>query len=159
MDGLTIRPATPSDRTRLRGAVVELQDSERRLHPTRLAGEEVADAYLAWMLERAAKSGAVLVAEIDGAFVGFVAGWVEETDHIEETPDSNRFGYVSDICVLPEYRGRRIATELLNAIEQRLRDRGVTRVRLYTLFVNRPARANYERSGYKAYEVVYEKGL
>ncbi|MGA7196565.1 hypothetical protein [Roseiarcus sp.] len=46
MDGLTIRHATPSDRPRLRAAVVELHESERRLHDSRLPGEETADAYL-----------------------------------------------------------------------------------------------------------------
>ncbi len=159
MDGLTIRAAAPSDRPQLRRAVIELQDYESRLHPSRLPGDQIADAYLAWMEKRAADHGAVLIAEIDGAFAGFVAGWIEEESHIDETPDSNRFGYVSDICVLPTFRGRRIASRLLDAVERRLRREGVTRVRLFTLAANRAARASYERSGYAAYEVVYEKSL
>jgi ribosomal protein S18 acetylase RimI-like enzyme len=159
MDRVRIRPAARSDRPQLREAVIELQDSESRLHPTRLPGEHIADAYLEWMQERAATDGAVLVAEIDGVFAGFVAGWIEEETHIEETPDSNRFGYVSDICVLPAFRGRRIASRLLYAVEQRLRDKGAMRVRLFTLAANRAARASYERSGYGPYEVVYEKPL
>jgi ribosomal protein S18 acetylase RimI-like enzyme len=111
------------------------------------------------MLGRAAGRGAVLIAELDGLFAGFVAGWIEEENHIEETPDSNRFGYVSDICVLSTYRGRRVASRLLAAMERRLRAEGVTRVRLFTLAANRAARASYERSGYAAYEIVYEKPL
>ena len=47
--------------------------------------------------------------------------------------NSNRFGYVSDICVLPAFRGRRIASQLLDAMELRLRDEGATLVRLFTL--------------------------
>ena len=160
MDGLTIRAARPSDGPELRRAVVELQDHERRLHPSRLPGEQIADAYLAWIEKRAAeRSGAVLVAEIDGAFAGFIAGWIEEESHICETPESNRFGYVSDICVLSAYRGRRIASRLLGAVERRLRDENVSCVKLFTLAANRAARANYERSGYAVYEVVYEKSL
>jgi ribosomal protein S18 acetylase RimI-like enzyme len=159
MDGLAVRAAEPADDPQLRRAFVELQDNERRLHPSRLAGEQIADAYLAWMQARAAQHGAVLIAELDGAFAGFVAGWIEEESHIEETPDSNRFGYVSDICVLSAYRGRRIAARLLDDIERRLGAEGVTRVRLFTLAANRAARASYERSGYAAYEVVYEKSL
>ena len=160
MDGLTIRVARPSDGPQLRRAVVELQDHERRLHPSRLPGEQIADAYLAWIEKRAAeRCGAVLVAEIDGAFAGFVAGWIEEESHICETPESNRFGYVSDICVLSVYRGRRTASHLLDAVERRLRDEGVSCVKLFTLAANRAARASYERSGYAAYEVVYEKSL
>jgi ribosomal protein S18 acetylase RimI-like enzyme len=159
MDGLTIRAAELSDGPQLRRAIAELQDNESRLHSSRLPSEHIADAYLAWMLERAAGRGAVMIAELDGLFAGFVAGWIEEESHIEETPDSNRFGYVSDICVLSAYRGRRVASRLLEAMERRLRAEGVTRVRLFTLAANRAARASYERSGYAAYEIVYEKPL
>jgi ribosomal protein S18 acetylase RimI-like enzyme len=56
----------------------------------------------------------VLIAETQGIFVGFAAGWVEQDDNIAETADSNRFGYISDICVMPAYRGQRIALRLLD---------------------------------------------
>jgi ribosomal protein S18 acetylase RimI-like enzyme len=159
MGGLSIRAAALSDRPRLRRAVIELQDYEGRLHPSRLPGHQIADAYLDWLQKRAAEQGAVLIAEIDGAFAGFVAGWIEEESHTCETPGYNRFGYVLDICVLPAYRGRRIASRLLDAVERRLRAEGVTRVRLFMLAANRAARASYERSGYTPYEVAYEKPL
>lgn len=154
---LKIRPATPSDRPRLRAAVVELHESERRLHDSRLPGEETADAYLDWMLAEARQGGAVLVAEVCGAFAGFAAGWIVQDNLIEETPDSKRFGCVSDVCVLPPFRGRRIAPALLEALEARLRQGGVTRIRLSALAANAAARKVYERSGYTLYEVVYEK--
>ncbi|MGA8712444.1 MAG: GNAT family N-acetyltransferase [Roseiarcus sp.] len=154
---LKIRPATPSDRRRLRAAVVELHECERRLHSSRLPGEETADAYLDWMLAEARQGGAVLVAEVCGAFAGLAAGWIAQENLIEETPDSNRYGYVSDICVLPPFRGRRIASALLEALEARLRQGGVTRIRLSALAANAAARKVYERSGYTLYEVVYEK--
>ena len=91
-------------------------------------------------------------------FVGFVAGWIEEETKVEETPESNRFGYISDICVMPAFRGLRIAMQLLASIEQYLCRAGVTRLRLCTLAVNAPAQANYERAGFSPYEIVYEKG-
>jgi len=78
MDKLVIRPATASDLPELRQAVAELQDYERGLHATRLPGEQIADAYLAWLQHQAAEqSGAVLTAEIDGSFAGFVVGWLD----------------------------------------------------------------------------------
>jgi hypothetical protein len=46
MDGLVIRPASPDDRSQLRSAIVDLHEHERRLHSSRLPGEETADAYL-----------------------------------------------------------------------------------------------------------------
>jgi ribosomal protein S18 acetylase RimI-like enzyme len=92
-----------------------------------------------------------------GVFAGFAAGWIVQENVIEETPDSNRFGYVSDVCVPPAFRGRGIAARLLEALEARLSLSGVARIRLSTLAANQAARAAYERSGYAPYEIVYEK--
>jgi hypothetical protein len=61
MDGLIIRPATLQDQPQLRQAVIEIQEHERRLHSTRLPGEQVADAYLRWLQQKAAETGAVLM--------------------------------------------------------------------------------------------------
>jgi ribosomal protein S18 acetylase RimI-like enzyme len=156
-DSLSVRLALPSDRPALRAAIVELHEAERRLHDSRLPGEETADAYLVWMLAETARDGVVFVAEASGLFAGFAAGWIVQENMIEETPDSNRFGCVSDICVLPAFRGRRIAARLLEALEARLSLSGVSRIRLSALARNTSARAAYERAGYDVYEVVYEK--
>jgi ribosomal protein S18 acetylase RimI-like enzyme len=156
-NSLTIRSATAADRPRLRQAIVDLQDYERVLHATRLPGDQVADAYLDWMLRKAEIRGAVLVAESNHIFVGFVAGWIDETETIAETPDSNRVGYISDIFVVPEFRGRAIAMQLLAQIERHLGGLGVARMRITSLAENRSARAAYERAGFAQYEIVYER--
>jgi ribosomal protein S18 acetylase RimI-like enzyme len=157
MEGLTVRLATSTDRPHLRAAVIELQEYERRLHATRLSGDEIADAYLDWMLSEAASNGAVFVAEVDRAFAGFAAGWVECNASPAETPDSKRYGFVSDVCILPAYRGRRLASRLLDALGAHFRREGVSRMRICTLASNRSARASYERSGFTPYEVFYER--
>jgi ribosomal protein S18 acetylase RimI-like enzyme len=154
-----IRSARPDDVADLRRAVVELQEYERGLHTSRLPGEQIADAYLAWLQQQAAKTGAVLVAELAGKFAGFAAGWIVEDDSIAETPDSNCAGYISDICVMPAYRGQRIAGELLSAIERHLAGAGITRVRIASLAANTSAQAAYQQAGYEPYEIVYEKRL
>ena len=109
------------------------------------------------MLRRAETAGAVLVAESAGDFAGFVAGWIEETANIAETPDSNRFGHISDLCVMPAFRGRRIAARLLDGIERHLRRAGVTRLRINSLAANASARTSYERAGFAPYEILHEK--
>ena len=127
---------------------------------TRLPGELVADAYLEWLQRHAdTAAGTMLVAESDSAFVAFVVGWIEVADIITETPDSNRFGYVSDLCVVPAFRGQRIAEQLLTAIERHFRQAGVVRIRINALAANRSARVSYERAGYAPYEVLHEKVL
>ncbi len=145
------------DRPQLRAAIIELQEQERRLHQSRLPGDQVADVYLDFMLKQTQVEGVCLVAERNGEFCGFVAGWVENSDAIAETPDSRRFGYISDICVLPPFRGQGIAMRLLQEIELRLRRTGVSRLRINVLAVNTSARAAYERAGFAVYEIQYEK--
>jgi ribosomal protein S18 acetylase RimI-like enzyme len=158
MTDIVIRRASAADEPDLRRAVVELQEHERRLHATRLPGEQIAEAYVAWLQRQAAeKSGTMMVAECDGSFAGFVVGWIAERDHIAVTADANRFGYLSDICVMPAYRGRRIAHQLIAAIEQHLARAGITRLYLWTLAANGSARASYERAGFTPYEIIYEK--
>jgi ribosomal protein S18 acetylase RimI-like enzyme len=103
------------------------------------------------------EDGALLVAEIDSSFVGFVAGWIEHSDAVMETWDSNGFGYISDVYVLPEFRGQRIAIRLLSAIEERLCGAGITRIRICALAANASASASYERAGFEPYEIIYEK--
>jgi ribosomal protein S18 acetylase RimI-like enzyme len=152
-----IRTATPSDRANLRAAVAELHEHERSLSDTRLPGEATADAYLAWMLTETAAGGAVFVAELEGRFAGFAAGWVVEEHYLEETPDSNRYGLVSDLCVLPAYRRRGLGARLLEALESHLASAGVARIRLSALARNAEARSVYERAGYETHEIVYEK--
>lgn len=158
-EGVVIRRATDIDRQRLRQAIIELQDHERARHATRLPGEQIADAYLDWMLQKAKTQGAVFVAESKGIFVGFAAGWVVEEDNIAETPDSNRVGYISDIYVMPEFRGRRIAAQLLNEIERHLTGLSITRLRINSLAANKSARASYEHAGFAPYEIIYEKTI
>jgi ribosomal protein S18 acetylase RimI-like enzyme len=126
-------------------------------HPARLPGEQVADVYLAWMLQRTEADGVVLVADRGNSFIGFVAGWIEQTKNIGETADSNRFGYVADICVMPAFRGHQIAAQLLDGIEQYFRRAGVARLRISSLAVNTSAQANYERAGFVPYEILFEK--
>jgi ribosomal protein S18 acetylase RimI-like enzyme len=111
------------------------------------------------VLHRAETQGAVLVAESNRIFVGFVAGWIEETKNVGETPDSNRVGYISDICIMPDFRGHRIAVQLLKRIEWCLASFGITRLRINSLAANKSARASYERAGFALYEIIYEKAI
>ena len=159
MSDVIIRPAMPADLPDLRLAMVELQEHERQLDATtRLPGEQIADAYLGRLRQEVAeKRGAIFIAERDGVFAGFAVGWIIERDHIPESADSNRFGYLSDICVMPAYRRQRIAQRLLAALEQHFASAGITRFRLFTLAANASARATYESAGFAAYEILYEK--
>jgi molybdenum cofactor cytidylyltransferase len=155
--GFQVRDARPDDQSNILAAIAELQDFERKLHDSRLPGADVAAAYYERLAAKAQGSGAMLVAECDGVFAGFVVGWIEQADEICETPDSTQFGYVSDISVLEAFRGKGAAGALLAALEARLVAYGVTRLRLNFLSANHAAQSAYEKAGYAPYEVIYEK--
>jgi ribosomal protein S18 acetylase RimI-like enzyme len=110
-----------------------------------------------WLRQQVAHDGFVLIAEVGGTFAGFVAGWVAEEANLTETTDSNRVGYVSDICVMPAYRGQHIAADLLVAIERHLTESGISRMRLASLAANASAQTAYRRAGYAPYEIIFER--
>jgi ribosomal protein S18 acetylase RimI-like enzyme len=78
---------------------------------------------------------------------------------VAETSDSNRFGFISDICILSKYRGKRIANQLLEAIIAHFDSVGIRRVRVGVLAANRFARLAHERAGFQPYEMIYEKTI
>ena len=128
MSDVVIRPAMPADLPDLRLALVELQEHERRLHSTtRLPGEQIADAYLARLQQEVAeKRGAIFIAERNGVFAGFAVGWIIERDHIPESADSNRFGYLSGIDPLsPPRRCTMDCASVPGRIAEQPRKRGL----------------------------------
>jgi ribosomal protein S18 acetylase RimI-like enzyme len=160
MAGVVIRPYRESDRADVIAAEIDLQEYERTLHDTRLPGVAVMDAYFDRLQrEVAAQSGAILIAEDGGRFLGLVACVVARDDAVQETADSNVHGYITDIYVVPERRGSGLAQALLQAAEAHLAPTGVGRVRINVLATNAMARRAYEKHGFEPYEVMYEKRL
>jgi len=84
---------------------------------------------------------------------------IEDDDAPAETADSNLFGYISDVFVIAEMRGRDIAAILVAEAERRVRPHGVTRLRLGSLANNAQAIRAYRKAGFEDYEVVLEKRL
>ena len=160
MENLVIRAGTPADRADLLRGVMALQDYEAGLHETRLPAASCGEAYLDWMLGQVREQqGCCYLAFQAGAFVGFVAGWVERIESVAETADSTVFGYISDICILPGWRRQGLAQVLLAAAEGYLRAQGVRRLRIGSLAGNQAAVAAYRSAGFQPYEIILEKVL
>jgi ribosomal protein S18 acetylase RimI-like enzyme len=109
--------------------------------------------------QRSLRTGALLIAEVNGVFAGYAACWIEHDGNIAETDDSNHFGYVADTYVVPEFRGRGVVSRLLETAESHMREQGVLRMRIWTLANNTSAKRAYEAYGFEPYEVVIEKIL
>ena len=145
------------DRTALRSCVVELQDFERGLEPGLPKGEEMADRYLAHMLQRCVEaSGRIFVAEEGGAVVGFVGvlGCV-----VPEPDEKQAYAYVSDLVVLPAYRRRGLGRALLEQAEAYARAMGARALRVGVLARNDDAARLYRRLGFGDYTIQLNKPL
>lgn len=156
-----LRPYTPADHNWVLQCEIELQEHERAIHDTRLPGLPHTRDYLAMLWEHLAEGqGVMLIAEnAEGERLGLVAGHIVDAPWPMETPDSTRYGYVSDIFVKPEARGSGLAQTLLDAVAAHLRaaDPTLTRLRVNVLAVNTIARRSYEKAGFTPYEVMYER--
>lgn len=147
------------DRDQLRACVVELQEVERGLEPRLPRGEEMADQYLAFMLERCVRmTGRVFVAEVDHAVVGFVAVLANVP---QEEPDEDRAPYanVSDLVVRSAYRRRGLGRALLEHAERFAQGAGVGLLRVGVLARNDGARRLYASLGFADYSVQLIKPL
>ena len=92
--------------------------------------------------ERLLDEPGFLVAERDGAIVGFVVGDV--------TPNAGRdIGHIKDLAVRPDSRGRGIGRALLRSGLARLRTAGAAVVRLEVRESNEAARSLYADEGFE----------
>ena len=87
-----------------------------------------------------------LVAEAKDELVGLCFGFV--TDHPGDAfCKPRRFALIQDLVVLPQYRGRGIASALLNAARQRAVQAGAVSLELCVWEFNDGARALYDKLG------------
>ena len=105
--------------------------------PWETVAEEVADTI---------RDGVALIAEDDGRTVGYALASV-----VPQTPIR---GHLYDLFVSPAARGRGVGRELIDAVAEQLKERGVSHLSLDVSLANDGARRLYDRLGFRAYEVL-----
>lgn len=153
-----VRPAEEEDRDVLIEMLRRLQDYERILHPSRRPGREVAEFQCKRVLDAARSfSGAVLVAVLEEELVGMIAGWMIIDDDQLQHMEFREHGYISDLYVKEDRRGKDISQHLLWAMEQHLVASGARRLSIGSLARNGPAIAAYRTFGFEPFEITLEK--
>ena len=159
--GTRVRAALPVDRPALVAFMVALQEHERAMQRDREPGPRMADAHLAYLERSAAEGGAVLVAEHGGETVGFAVVLIQTSEegdvHLLES--ERRFGWVSDLYVLPERRREGVAGALLDAAAEHCRAAGLPALLIASLTGNLPALRSYRAAGFEPYEISLRKPL
>jgi ribosomal protein S18 acetylase RimI-like enzyme len=110
-----------------------------------LDGALIEDRMARWSgtLERMAPSDRLLIAESDGALLGFVAAWTSEALGCEGGFDL----YINNLHVRPELRGQKLGEHLMRTLARTLADTGEVRAYLWLLDGNEPAHRFYRRLG------------
>jgi ribosomal protein S18 acetylase RimI-like enzyme len=143
-----IREYEDSDAAELEECFVELQDFELRLDAYLADSRTVVKQYLAHMFSRCAETeGKVFVAESEQRVAGFISVWAKvKAKMIEEK--EYEYAYISDLVILPAYRGRGLGHALLSKAEEYARAAGATTLRIGVLAKNDVARNLYQKFGF-----------
>jgi ribosomal protein S18 acetylase RimI-like enzyme len=152
----SIREYTNADIDGIKECLIELQDFERLMDPNRLKGMEIAHEYLEHLLKVCTEGkGKLFVVEIDGSIIGMISIYIEEdTRHIRK---SKKFATITDLIVLPEYRGRGIMKELVAKAEEYVAEKGIKTVYAHVVAENHGLVEGFARNGFKRFEVVLKK--
>lgn len=141
-----------TDSAALHECMVALQDEERRFVPRMPSGKDVVAAALSELLERG--SHVRLAVTADRVVLGYVAFGDDAASLVDGGEPLVR---VSDLFVVEAARGRGVGRALLAAVEQYALDSNVGGIRVEALAQNVAARRMYERVGFAARTVEFEK--
>lgn len=146
---MVIRPATTADAAalgRLGALLVRTHhdfDTKRFMAPS--AGTEQGyGRFLASQLDE--PDVIILVAELDGAVVGYTYSTVEGIDYMSLRGPA---GALHDIVVDPAHRGHGVGQTLLDKTIAALEARGVPQIVLHTASLNENAKRLFARSGFR----------
>src|ERR1700694_3061425 len=128
--GGLIREFQPDDRRQVEECIAELQDFSKRLYSKMAQGQTVAAKYLEHLLARCGEwNGEIFVAEIDSRVVGMACVYAKIKSK-EPDEEEYEYAYISDLVVLPDYRGTGIGRVLLRRAEDYAKHREATLLRI-----------------------------
>jgi len=154
-----IRAYQPEDNERLAACILELQNVERTLEPDRVEGAQIVARNLEDLLASIRQNqGQIFVAEVSAEVVGFLSVRLEheEGEYLSSLVD---YAYISDLVVLPAYRGRGYGTALLQKAEEFAHQRGMTMLKIQVLARNQQATSVYLHAGFRPYELTLLKSV
>jgi len=157
-----VRPYVEADRDLVARLINDLQEAECAMESNRARWADGGRAYAEWTLEEVAQNaGAVFISEsAAGQAIGLLTCWrAEDASDITVVADARVHLYVSDLVVVPDWRGRGIAGLLLAEAERHGRALGLAQMTIGVLAVNEAARRAYAKAGFDDYEMLLRKRL
>lgn len=129
----------------------EMMDYHARLDP-RFQPAPQAEKHWREALSRWLKDDdySIFVAEAEGRLVGYIIGTIKSSPPVLEPP---QFGFISDICVAPEWRRTGVGRSLYETLKGWFRERGLNVMQLNVAQRNRLSQAFWEEMGFEGYLV------
>jgi phosphinothricin acetyltransferase len=159
MSELPIRPFEPQDRDAVIALHWELNRHEQTVSGDRALDREAAEACLADdEKQMAVRGGVALVAVIAGEIAGYVCCVLSDGGPFLRA-DLRRQAYVTTLVVGEAFRGRGVATALLDEAERFARAQDVAAIGVGVLAGNRGAEQLYQRFGFAPHAVEMVKRL
>ena len=145
---ITIRPATRGDIPALGRLAALLVRTHHEFDPQRFIAPtpRTESGYGSFLGSQMKGDTFVLVAELEGAVVGYTYAGIEEHDWMALRGPA---GVLHDIVVDPGHRGHGIGRGLLEATVAELESRGAPRVVLSTAARNEGAQRLFEAAGFR----------
>jgi ribosomal protein S18 acetylase RimI-like enzyme len=144
-----IRPAVAGDEKALGRLGAMLVEEHYRFDPLRFLEPrpDLPARYGEFLLSRHKQpDNVVLVAERDGAIVGYIFGATEGFDYMSLRGPA---GVIYDLLVDPRHRRKGVGAALMSAMLDALKALGVARALLFTAEKNHVAQDMFERAGFR----------
>ncbi len=157
---MTIREAKlPSDEPAILSFINGLQDFEATFEPDRRRDPDFAAQHWRELQHRCAeKHGIMLIAEDADKAVGWAFAYEQHGELFIVEPE-RRHGFLAEIFVSPEARGKGLGRALIAGCEAWARDRGHKLLTIGVLARNPGAIRAYEGSGYAPYAITMRRYL
>ena len=160
MRNATIREARlPADEAAILSFINGLQDYEAAFEPDRRLDAEFAREHWQELLRRhAEKHGIFLIAESGGQPVGWAFAH-DETNEVFVIEADRRHGFLAELYVAPQARGKGLGRALIEGCETWARGRGHRLLTVGVLAKNPSAIRAYEGAGYAPYWITLRRYL
>ncbi|MBC7249567.1 MAG: GNAT family N-acetyltransferase [Anaerolineae bacterium] len=149
MTTVTVRRATEQDVPQILPLWQEMMSFhaalDPRFRPAPDGESHWAAAITAWMRR---EDNCVLVAEAGGQIVGYIVGMMRENPPVLLPP---RYGFVSDICVAPEWRRHGVGRRMFAALREWFRQQGADHIELRVAHNNPASQAFWRAVGCQDY--------
>ena len=161
MEKEIIREYALGDKESVERCIFEMQEEDFARQPDYWETPEKAleNKYLDFLLKRtSSNNGKLLVAEVDGAVVGYIAIIIEDEKDSRPCMKVKQEGYIPDLVVLRKYQKKGIGKKLLDAAEKYIKSQNCEYISLDVTTGN-PALDFYKKLSYKEYSVNIKRKL